>query len=436
MIQRSAGTFLALGWLLAPATAVAGAHVVYEGEDPGLALARVAVAVARPPGDFTAVDWPSHRAGLEPALLGVGSLAECSGEATKAKPFAEQIKEAEGALNFMEHEKVHSIANAALKGLSCLEEPVDAGVVSRFHFLKGVVFMDQGDKPSAWASFQSALVVDPGLAWDENFPPDSRPVFIAAQAEMGATPPTNFTLVPSPGEARVWMDGKEVAPGTESIPLVGSTHWLQWQDDSFHTAVLTLEPGPQVGILLPSTLGEAPLHAVTDPAHHVQVSALMASVGAPGDEIFVTTLGGVWRNTVGQADFERLAAPTVPIPALEGTPQVELPVEKTPLDTTMLAARSLLYGGVGVAVLGGGLAYKARSEGMGIYGQMEDAADNDAYDALVDPYMAAATQIRNMGLVAVAGIALAGAGFAIDSPVAAAGWMNTQEAGLTLTWRR
>ena len=162
----------------------------------------------------------------------------------------------------------------------------------------------------------------------------------------------------------------------------------------------------------------------------------MASVGAPGDEIFVTTLGGVWRNTVGQADFERLAAPTVPIPALEGTPQVELPVEKTPLDTTMLAARSLLYGGVGVAVLGGGLAYKARSEGMGIYGQMEDAADNDAYDALVDPYMAAATQIRNMGLVAVAGIALAGAGFAIDSPVAAAGWMNTQEAGLTLTWRR
>jgi hypothetical protein len=425
-----------LAWILVPVSAHAGSHVVYEGEDPGLAVARVAVAVSRPPGDFTAVDWPSHREGLKPALLGVGSLAECTGDATNAAPFAEQIKEAEGALNFMEHEKVHSITDAALQGLSCLAEPVDAAVVSRFHFLKGVVYMDQGDKPSAWASFQSALVIDPGLAWDENIPPDSKPVFIAAQAEMGATPPTDFTLVPAPGEARVWMDGKEVAPGTQTIPLVGNTHWLQWEDDSFHTAILTLEPGPQVGILLPSTLGEAPLYAVTDSTHHVQISALMASVGAPGDEIFVTTLGGVWRNTVGQADFEQLAAPTMPIPALESASPVELPVEKTPLDTTMLAARSLLYGGVGVAVLGGGLAYKARSEGMGIYGKMENAADNDAYDALVDPYLAAATQTQNMGLVAVAGIALAGAGFALDSPVAAAGWMSTQEAGVSLTWRR
>ena len=436
MNQKLAGTCGVLAGLLATAPAHAGAYVVYEGEDPGLAVARVAVAVSRPPGDFTAMDWPTHRDGLEPALLGVGSLVECTGEATTTKPFAAQIKEAEGALNFMEHEKVHAIADAALKGLSCLEEPVDAEVVSRFHFLKGVVLMDQGDKPSAWASFQSALVVDPGLAWDENFPPDSRPVFIAAQAEMGATPPTEFTLVPAPGQARVWMDGKEVAPGTQTIPLVGTTHWLQWEDDSFHTALLTLEPGPQVGILLPSTLGESPLYAVTDTTHHVQISALMASVGAPGDEIFVTTLGGVWRNTVGQAEFEQLAAPTMPIPALEGTPQVELAVEKTPLDTTLLAARSLLYGGVGVAVLGGGLAYKARSEGMGIYGKMEDAADNDAYDALVEPYLAAATQTRNMGLVAVAGIALAGAGFALDSPVAAAGWMNSQEAGVTLTWLR
>jgi hypothetical protein len=226
-----------------------------------------------------------------------------------------------------------------------------------------------------------------------------------------------------------------VAPGTQTISLVGTTHWLQWEDDSFHTAILTLEPGPQVGILLPSTLGAAPLYAVTDPAYHVQVSALMASVGAPGDEIFVTTLGGVWRNTVGQATFEQLAAPTKPIPTLAWT-QVDLPVEKTPLDTTLLAARSLLYGGVGVAVLGGGLAYKARSEGLGIYGQMEDAADNDAYQALVDPYLAAATQTRNMGIVAVVGIALAGAGFALDSPVAATGWMRTQEAGISLTWRR
>jgi hypothetical protein len=91
---------------------------------------------------------------------------------------------------------------------------------------------------------------------------------------------------------------------------------------------------------------------------------------------------------------------------------------------------------VGVAVLGGGLAFKARSEGLGIYGQMEDAADHDAYQALVDPYLAAATQTRNMGLVAVAGVALAGAGFALDSPVAAASWVSNQEAGITLTWRR
>ena len=436
MTRLLAGTCVGLAGLLASAPAHAGAHVVYEGEDPGLAVARVAVAVSRPPGDFTALDWPTHRDGLKPALLGFGSLAECTGDGTTSEPFAAQIKEAEGALNFMEHERVHAIADTALKGLACLAEPVDPAIVSRFHFLKGVVYMDQGDKPSAWSSFQSALVVDTGLTWDDNFPPDSRPVFIAAQAEMGATPPTEFVLVPVPGEARIWMDGKEVAPGTQTIPLVGTTHWLQWEDDSFHTAILTLEPGLQVGILLPSTLGEAPLYAVTDPMHHVQVSALMASVGAPGDEIFVTTLGGVWRNTVGQADFEQLAAPTSPVPAMEGTPQVELPVERTPLDTTMLAARSLLYGGVGVAVLGGGLAYKARSEGMGIYGKMEDAADNDAYDALVENYLAAATQTRNMGWVAVAGIALAGAGFALDSPVAAAGWMSTQEAGVTLIWLR
>ena len=85
MNQKLAGTCGVLAGLLATAPAHAGAYVVYEGEDPGLAVARVAVAVSRPPGDFTAMDWPTHRDGLEPALLGVGSLVECTGEATTRK---------------------------------------------------------------------------------------------------------------------------------------------------------------------------------------------------------------------------------------------------------------------------------------------------------------------------------------------------------------
>jgi len=307
--------------------------------------------------------------------------------------------------------------------------------------------MEQGDKMAAWASFQGAQIAVPDLAWDENFPPDSKPVFIAAKAELAASGAVSLGLAPVPGDVSIWIDGQAVEAGAQSVEIKGRQHWIQWRDDGFHSAELLLEPGFQVGIVLPSGVQDVPLYAVTSAAHQVVMTTLMASIGAPGDELFLTMLGGVWRHTVGQPGFEQLVAPTEEIPAVEASDSQKSAQERTPVATgkTPKAWRNPLFvAGTGIALAAGAVTQRgwssAQAEFLALDNQegVSGLTDFDEYQDTWNDYQSAAKRYRLGGAATIVGVALAGTGLYLGSgeAVDAGVWASASEFGAQVTWTR
>ncbi len=453
MVKRVVPWLYAVGLLLVPGRAFPNSFVVFEGEDPGLAVARVAVALARSPDALNGVDWSTHLDALNPSLVGVGSFNECSGDAADMASLQNAASEAEGALNFMEYEKALSVIQEARVLVGCLAVPIEPEVIARLLFLEGVVHMEQGDKMAAWGSFQGAHIADPELVWDENFPPDSRPVFSAAKSELTASAVEALRLAPIPGDVRVWIDGQALEAGAQTVDIKGRQHWVQWRDADFHSAELLMEPGLQVGIVLPSALGELPLHAVTSPAHHSVLTTLMASIGAPGDELFLTTFGGVWSHVVGQPGFEQIVAPTEEIPPLEENRTSEKVQEDLKLVTKNVTPRAwrnpLFLAGTGIALAAGTVARLGWTQADEAWTALDSDAergepgvsrlsDYEDYEQAWNDLKDASLQYRLGGAATIVGVALAGTGLFIGSgeSVDAGVWASADELGARLTWTR
>ncbi|MDP7114495.1 MAG: hypothetical protein QGH45_21160 [Myxococcota bacterium] len=66
------------------------------------------------------------------------------------------------------------------EGLACFESPVDGPALGRAAVLLGYARFEGGDPSEARAAFALAAAFDPGVVWDEDFPPDAQQVFRAA----------------------------------------------------------------------------------------------------------------------------------------------------------------------------------------------------------------------------------------------------------------
>ena len=69
------------------------------------------------------------------------------------------------------------------EGLACFDAPVDGPALGRAAVLLGYAHFEGGDPSEARAAFALAAAFDPGVVWDEDFPPDAQHVFRAAVDE-------------------------------------------------------------------------------------------------------------------------------------------------------------------------------------------------------------------------------------------------------------
>ena len=72
-------TTLALAWAI---PGQAADYVVYQGENPDVAVARVVVVTSKSPSSLQPIDLDAHRASLVPTYTGIGSMTACGGAAT------------------------------------------------------------------------------------------------------------------------------------------------------------------------------------------------------------------------------------------------------------------------------------------------------------------------------------------------------------------
>ncbi|MBW2255790.1 MAG: hypothetical protein JRI25_14480, partial [Deltaproteobacteria bacterium] len=240
-----------LALLTAPATA---ADTVLHAGDAEAVVAKVAEDTGRPPEELVATTLPDLLVGNPPLLVGGGALETCRREPATAAAFQEALSVAESSMAFMEYGQALGELEEAAQVLGCQTTPADPTSASRLHYLRGLSFFFAEVSEAARAAWVQAHRFHPGLKWDDNFSPDGQMVFEAARALVDADEPTTLTIVPTPSDGALWLDGRRVQLEAGALSIPGGKHLAQFGAERVTTVQLQLAPGSSNTLIIPDAL--------------------------------------------------------------------------------------------------------------------------------------------------------------------------------------
>jgi len=390
-------------------TASAAEIVFYDTGEAADAKARVSVAASRPFSSLQALTLAELAQGRPPALIGPGAVTACSAAAVDGGTIDAAIQRAESSIDYLEYAAAWNALNEAAAQLGCLSAPLAPGPAARLHFLSGVVANALDDKPSAWTAFRQARIFQPDITWDENFPPDARPMFDAAGVELASTPLVALSLAPQPGE--FWIDGRALPPDAPLPPLLPGAHVIQFGKDPT-TLTVTLEPDADVTLVLPALIPPDGVSWSADPDLRPALAAAVTAL-LPRDAVaFFALTDAVWRLDGGewtefslsgvQAALPPEPPPAEPPPAEPAVASAPVTATSNPTSGPRLDRIATLSGGA--LVLGGGaLALVSHLQARTAWVEIDNSETRAAWNA-------ANTSYESAGSRTYIGMGIAGAG--------------------------
>lgn len=341
--------------------------VIYADEEPDMARARVAVAAGRPLAGLRARSLPELVEGRGPVMLGNGTVEPCRAHPVGSSVLTEAIETASSAIDYLDFAAARETLVGASAQMGCLATPLDPEAAGRLHYLQGVVTFSLGDKLAAWAAFRQALVLQPRMAWDDDFSPDAKPIFDAARGELANTGSIKLTIVPAPAEGSLWVDGRAITD--EEISLLPGRHLVQIGRKQVMPLSIELTNDFDAVLVIPSTIPpEAVMWAADEALRPALISALNAML-TRGTIAYLPVGERVWRVEVGGGEWSEyaLAAGAVPPPAEPAPPPAEPaapsppppgaePIARSSSGSSVQIDRIALWGGGGLALVGGALA--------------------------------------------------------------------------------
>ena len=418
---------------LAASSAHATELVLYGSQETeDVARAKVALFGGRTLANLQAQTLTALVSGDLPVVVVGATVSHCEGDPGTNAAIQALVEATESKVLFMEFESAKADLDKAVALERCLTEPLNAEFASRAHYLRAMVAVGSGDQGAAWPEFVQAANLKPDITWDENFPPDGRTAFKGAVAAIKVGETKDFHLVP-PQTTQLWVDGV-VQADAEKVALKPGAHVLQLgtEGSPLTTYVLDLPEETRAAMLFPGQLEDDRADWASDGATRGRLEAVLAAnsqgaiayVSLPGQVLWQFDPGPwKWTALSGVSD-EEIAALEASDAAADGSPAGDAVAEAAVTPSTdggassSLVTTGLLYGGAGVAVLGGALA------GLG-YNSMNSARDEmpesglagqDEIDKLEIDFNAG-KQRHILGL-ALLGLGAAGASssFFLDAP--------------------
>jgi hypothetical protein len=372
-------------------------RVLYTGFDPGVALSQSAAAAKVPLDSLRAVTLRELMTSKAPVLKGDGVVLTCEGIPSTMKNVRGAVQRAENAVAYMEFENARAHLRTALMALSCLQEPLAPDAASRIYYLEGVVQHAEGNLGVARSAFEIARTFDAELAWDNYFPPASKVIFEEVLAEEVSGQGASLQIIPAPVAGTLWVDGQPVTGSLANLDLSPGIHAIQVVTSRAHTAYVDLENGATATLVMPSSVPDAAINWVDDPASQPQLNAVLEAVLPLETPVYVVTGGQVWQGQVGQAEWTALAIPTQAI--------------ATRIDRRDMASKSMLWGGGGVAALSGAYAGISWLRAMDAYRTGVSAETYPVNFEAEGRFDAAAAQYRVSMSVALGSALIAGGGY-------------------------
>ena len=350
----------------------------------------------------------------EPRLEGRGVLLACEGEATHRYQVETALQTAEAHLAYVKWQDAMAALEAAEEAMLCLSEPIDAATAARVHYLYGVTAGFLGDEVEARSGFARAHLLQPGLVWDSQFPPDSRELFEQEGRTVAERPMVELLVVPEPREAKLTVDGRRIYAAGRTLELRAGTHIVQgpgW------TVELDLFPGSQPVFLVPAAIEDIGASWMVDEDTCRSLDALV-DVQPP---FFLVAGEQAWvREEEGWESLTEGAGPLCvdldPPVTVEG---FRLPQEGAPRAVALVGTGAVV-GGAGVAV--GGYVIAARAAA---------SADTwDSYQAAKPVHARGSAMLYTGEAVALAGALAVGGALLADRSER----LGVGPTGLVVTW--
>lgn len=379
---------------LLTASALAGDIVVHADLKPEAAVEQASADAGVPAEGLKPVTLPELFLGRSPLVVGEGEVTLCAVAPMAMTAVAEAAKRAESNVLYVDYTAALEDIDAATKALGCLRERANVEDAARLFFLAGVIASERKDTERAFAAFRQAHVFQPGLAWDEDFPPDAKPTFEEAARSAKNDPPMRMSIRPIPDDTGITVDGRVIGSAEAGFDLATGEHLVQLVGATITTVRVTVRPG-EATLFVPNAVVEADAYDFAVPERAVVLSSLVATVAGKGTKTYVALPTGTWAGLAGDAGFQQIAAHD---PAA---------ARKRQKKVLQLAGGALALGGASLA----GVSY---AQGRGMIAEMEaPGATYAAYEDTVGPYAGARTRLMIGEGVLGAGAIVAGVGFAL-----------------------
>jgi len=282
----------------------------------------------------------------QPYWVGAEPVERCTRGAGTNADLLRLLGEAEELRLAMQIDPWRDRLDQATSVWTCLDEPADASLGARLHFLRGIAAITVPDELAAAEAFRTARRSDPDLAWDPDFSPDARPVFDRVTREQ---PPRDvrLQLVPAAAEAVLRVDGRVLSARDGKVTVPAGLHLVQLQDGP----TWWLDLADDASLVLPTAVGPALLEGVDDPTTQRDLEALARSAGV--QTLYVPGAKRTWEwsdaGWVGHRTplRRRLAAPLLVGGAAVGLAGVGWMVAETQAGRGRLDEASPTLGSVG-----------------------------------------------------------------------------------------
>ena len=253
--------------------------------------------------------------------------------------------------------------------LECVAEPVDGPTLAWAMLLLGYARFECDQHEAAAEAFRQAAAFDPGVAWDEDYPPDAQRIFRSAMDEALTVAEARVQVLDSfEAHPEIRLDGGPF-PGDGAVTPGLHRLTVRRGEDEEITLVVPLEPAgtvslvPVEGMVRTFLAGESLTNAAAD-----ALADALAWTGAA--EAYVAAVEqdqvlrfhaetGELRSVQGPPEGAAVAAAVRATPVVSRAPRVDDPVRRQ-----RIAGAIVL--GAGGATTAAGLVMHGQSYTMGL----------------------------------------------------------------------
>ncbi len=262
-----------------------------------------------------------------------GEQDQLCGVGVAAPRWAEVIDAGRVQLDTLETAAAKKTFDDAVENLACADSIVEREILGTLYMLRGLSRFYEGGEASARQDFRRAVTVNPGIEWDDSYPPEPKQVYLKAREDIYLQGRGRVEAVFLPGEVlQVVVDGQSVAAGQAGgLDVNPGYHLLQYMmpDQTLVSRVTFIEGGVTRLLVSRAGLENAVLVGGSQPDNAPVARALMQELVRDWsvERIFVADVtegpvdtAYVYRFTSEGARFERLQAPVREV-AADGTIQ-------------------------------------------------------------------------------------------------------------------